>query len=73
MKNIPDESIDLIVTDPPYGIDFQSCWTENHKRFKKILNDKTPFIEWIKPAFDKLKGGEIDLLLQMGCTRRVPE
>jgi len=24
MKEIHDESIDLIVTDPPYGINFQS-------------------------------------------------
>lgn len=37
MKKIPDGSIDLILTDPPYGIDFLSCRTKNHK---KIENDK---------------------------------
>jgi len=27
MKEIPDESIDLIITDPPYGINFKSRMT----------------------------------------------
>ena len=26
MKNIPDESIDMVLTDPPYGIAYQSCY-----------------------------------------------
>ena len=33
MKNIPDESIDMILTDPPYGIEYQG-WRKN--RYKKI-------------------------------------
>lgn len=37
LKQLPDKSIDLVLTDPPYGIDFLSNWTENHK---KIENDK---------------------------------
>ena len=24
MKDIPDKSVDMILTDPPYGIDYQS-------------------------------------------------
>lgn len=41
--------VDAIITDPPYGIDFQSAWrTEKTKRFPKILNDKKPFIEFIE-------------------------
>jgi DNA modification methylase len=36
MKGIPDNSIDLVLTDPPYGIDFLSPWTDNHD---KIEND----------------------------------
>ena len=37
MKKIPSESIDLIVTDPPYLMDFQS----NHRKrkYNKIKND----------------------------------
>jgi site-specific DNA-methyltransferase (adenine-specific) len=37
MKQIPDESIDMILTDPPYGIDFKSAWQTYQKR---IENDK---------------------------------
>lgn len=43
MKNIPDKSVDMILTDPPYGMDFRS----NHrkKRYKKIEGDVD--ISWI--------------------------
>jgi DNA modification methylase len=36
MKKIPDKSVDLVLTDPPYGINFCSSWT-NRKEF--IKND----------------------------------
>ena len=39
MKEIPDKSIDLIVTDPPYGINFQSNYRK--KSYKKIKNDNS--------------------------------
>ena len=49
MKQIPDKSVDLVLTDPPYGIDYQSCWRkEKEKRHKKIENDKTTFLQFIK-------------------------
>ena len=47
MKDIPDNSIDLVVTDPPYGISYQSCRVERERRKAKILNDEKPFIEFI--------------------------
>ena len=37
MKDIKDKSIDLIVTDPPYLIDYQSNYRKN--KYKKIKND----------------------------------
>ena len=37
MKQIPDGSVDLVLTDPPYGIDFCSSWTS---RKEKLQNDK---------------------------------
>ena len=41
--------VDAIITDPPYGIDFQSQRKKNKAEWKpKILNDKKPFIEFIK-------------------------
>lgn len=47
MKDIPDHSIDFILTDPPYGIDYQSCRVPQERRKNKILNDKKPFTEFI--------------------------
>ncbi len=36
MKQLDDNSIDLIVTDPPYGIDYQSNMRVVSDKFKKI-------------------------------------
>jgi site-specific DNA-methyltransferase (adenine-specific) len=56
MKRIPAGSVDVIATDPPYGIDYQSARrTEKEKRHKKILNDKSPFIWFLYDAFKVLK------------------
>ena len=48
LKQIPDGSVDMVLTDPPYGIDYQSSRVKDkNKRFSKILNDKKPFIAFI--------------------------
>lgn len=41
MKEIPDESIDLIVTDSPYLMNYKTGWRKNkkHKFTSTILND----------------------------------
>src|SRR5574343_286716 len=49
MKDIPDDSVDAVITDPPYGIDYQSNWSDNPKQ--KIINDKNPFIWFLYDAF----------------------
>lgn len=37
-----------VITDPPYGIDFQSAWrSDATKRLPKIANDKKPFTPFI--------------------------
>jgi DNA modification methylase len=36
MKEIPDGSVDMILTDPPYGMNFQSNWCKDGPRHKKI-------------------------------------
>ncbi len=43
MKEIPDKSIDLILTDPPYGMNFQSNFRK--EKYKKINNDEN--LLWI--------------------------
>ena len=55
IKQLPNNSIDVCLTDPPYGIDFQSNARKN--KLKKILNDEEPFTDWIKPLYSKLKEG----------------
>ena len=48
LGTLPDNSIDMVLCDPPYGIDFQSCRAKDKTRRKaKILNDKKPFVEFI--------------------------
>lgn len=40
IKRIESESIDLVVTDPPYLMNYQSNRRVKSKQFKKIINDK---------------------------------
>lgn len=49
-------SVDAIITDPPYGIDYQSQFRTI--KTAKIPNDKTPFIWWLYDAFRILRPGE---------------
>ena len=44
MDNMDDESVDLVVTDPPYLIDYQSNRRKKEDRFDKIKNDKDSYI-----------------------------
>mgnify|MGYP004417317877 CR=1 FL=1 len=39
MRKFADKSFDLILTDPPYGIDYQSNMRVRSKRFDKLEND----------------------------------
>ena len=53
MKNIPDGSVDLVLTDPPYGIDFQSNFRKN--KFNKIDNDSIINAEFLDECKRVLK------------------
>lgn len=46
MKTFPDKSVDLVLTDPPYGMEFRS----NHRQVKHeaIANDNT--LDWLEMA-----------------------
>lgn len=39
LKTIPDKSVDLVLTDPPYGINYQSNMRKMSKKFDKLEND----------------------------------
>ena len=40
LKEIPSESVDLVITDPPYGLNFRSAWPSDAKKKDFIANDK---------------------------------
>ena len=44
MKNIPDKSIDMVLTDPPYGIDY-SDWDVFHNNTNKSLGKQNKNME----------------------------
>ena len=64
LRNMEPESVDMVITDPPYGIDYQSGRKEKDRRLAKISNDKAPFIWWIYDAARVLKsrGGGYSVL-----------
>lgn len=58
MATIPDNKIDLIVTDPPYLINYKTNWRkEKHKFSNVIKNDNNPELikEYIKECYRILK------------------
>lgn len=57
MKDIPDKSVDCIITDPPYGMKYQSARRTATPQFKKIENDNNIdwFPEFIKECYRVLK------------------
>ena len=58
MKKLGAESVSAIITDPPFGIDYQSAWRTDKTLWKpKIANDGAPFIWWLPEAFRLLKAG----------------
>lgn len=58
LKRGTSESISAIITDPPYGIDYQSARRTDKTKWKpKIANDKTPFTAWLPEAYRVLRVG----------------
>lgn len=48
LKQLPDKCIDLVLTDPPYGMNYQSGWRE--QKYEKIQDDNN--LDWL-PYFCK--------------------
>jgi len=64
MKQIPDWSIDAIITDPPYEVSVNGWWTVNNiKKLNKSLNEwivKANIVswydyDWVFEQFDRLQ------------------
>ena len=57
LKQLPDKCIDLVLTDPPYGMAYQSSWrTDKHDliHFDELENDEW-VIPFLKEAYRVLK------------------
>lgn len=50
MKQLPDNSIDLVLTDPPYGMSFQS--NNRSGKHKKIINDDN--LDWLPSYLEQI-------------------
>ena len=73
LRDMEADSVDMVITDPPYGIDYQSGRKEKASRLAKIANDKAPFIWWIYDAARVVKRGGGYFASQDGtCSRPSP-
>ena len=50
LKDIPDESVDMILTDPPYGMNFQSGYRKT--KYEKIKGDSN--LDWLDDFVDEI-------------------
>lgn len=57
MKDIPDNSIDLVVTDPPFAIDFKAKRSNYNRTASRVLEgyNEIPSEEYDKFTFDWMK------------------
>lgn len=51
MKEIPDGSVDMVLTDPPYGMDLQPQRKNGKFHGETIKNDAT--LEWVDDFFSE--------------------
>lgn len=52
MRELPDNSVDLALTDPPYGIDYQSNRRTAREKLPKFANDVS--LEWVPDWVDEM-------------------
>ena len=54
IKTIPENYVDMILTDPPYGINYQSNWRIGTEKMRKIENDNNDFRYNIYDEFKRI-------------------
>jgi len=58
LRELPGGCVDAVVTDPPYGISYQSARRIDKSQWKpKIANDDAPFVWWLFDAARALRDG----------------
>lgn len=55
LRNMPDSSIDLILTDPPYGVSYRSNMGKT--KWRRLAGDSSVPVEWLPEAYRVLKDG----------------
>ena len=52
MRDMADKSVDAVITDPPYGINYQSAWRiDKNSRFPTIAGDVSLDFVWLAEAY----------------------
>lgn len=59
LPTLKNDTVDAVITDPPYGIDYQSSRRIDKERKPKIENDTHPFIWWLYDAFRITRSGGV--------------
>ena len=58
MRTLDAGSVDAVITDPPYGISYQSARrTDKAARKPRIAGDNQPFVWFLPAAYEALKDG----------------
>lgn len=57
LPTLAAESVDAVITDPPYGMAFQSNWVADDRKKARIHGDERPFIWFLPQAFRILRTG----------------
>lgn len=58
LRTLEPGSVDAVVTDPPYGVSYQSARRTDKRLWKpKIANDRSPFVWWLRDAAVALAPG----------------
>lgn len=70
LRQMEPGSVDMVITDPPYGVDYQSTRAAKENRREKISNDRASFIWWIYDAFRVLKEGGEHCVSAVGMSSR---
>jgi site-specific DNA-methyltransferase (adenine-specific) len=69
LKSFPDKSVDLIITDPPYGMSFQSNYRQD--KYDKIEGDDT-FPLWMFDEFDRIARNAVYIFCRWDNLIEVP-
>jgi site-specific DNA-methyltransferase (adenine-specific) len=57
LRDMPDGSVDAVITDPPYGAKRPSAWRLAEERFAEVANNDAVHTEWLSRCVEVCRGG----------------